>query len=110
MWRKRITAPRFRPIRLYAALINLAVVVGSHFGCTDGMTAYTETQVLHLFDQSLKEAAERLKGLTVCCVDQPAFAGLSGWVFEQTIHYCIRRELEARQLPHLVKDMVRLRP
>lgn len=30
--------------------------------------------------------------------NEPDFAGLRGWVFEQTIQYCLRRELKARKV------------
>ena len=60
------------------------------------MTIFDESAIRNLFDSSLKAAKTRLASLKICCSDEPDFQGLSGWVFEQTIHYCLRKELQAR--------------
>ncbi|MDA8240095.1 MAG: hypothetical protein M0Z67_06965 [Nitrospiraceae bacterium] len=53
----------------------------------------TEAEVRDRYHDALKEAARRLKELSVFCGRDPAFSGLSGWVFEKTIQKCIRDSL-----------------
>ena len=55
---------------------------------------YDETKVEKLFQKSLRDAKELLKGLRVHSGREPNFSGLSGWVYEQTILHCIRKELK----------------
>ena len=48
---------------------------------------------MHL--RNLKQAKDKLAELEVYCNKPPMFGGLSGWIFEQTIQTCLRKELEA---------------
>jgi hypothetical protein len=73
------------------------------------MSIYTESQVNKLFDSNYSSVVHKLEELTVYCGTEPAFGQLTGWVYEQTIQYCIRRELEARKVKAYIKEHVSLR-
>jgi hypothetical protein len=57
---------------------------------------YDECAVEILFQKSLLDAKEALRGLRVHSGREPSFSGLSGWVYEQTIRYCILNELKEK--------------
>ena len=61
-----------------------------------------------LFDSSLRDAKACLASLKVCSSDEPKFNGLDGWLFEQTIQYCLRKELKARGRQPEIKEQVNL--
>jgi hypothetical protein len=44
----------------------------------------------------------------VFCGREPNFAGLSGWVFEQTVQYCIRKELKDEEIEAKIVEQVSL--
>jgi hypothetical protein len=69
---------------------------------------FDEKSVKQLFMSALKDAEERLLSLKVCCCDKPSFHGLSGWVFEQTIQHCLRKELKAMGIETEIKEQVSL--
>src|SRR5689334_19076052 len=55
---------------------------------------YDETKVEKVYQKSLRDAKELLRELRVHSGREPNFSGLSGWVYEQTIQHCIRKELK----------------
>ena len=57
----------------------------------------TGADVEERFHSAFQDATRCLKGLTVFCGQDPAFGGLSGWVFEKTIQKCIRESLASRR-------------
>ena len=59
---------------------------------------YDETTVNDFYEKNLEEAKCLLKSLPCCCGVHPAFSGLTGWVFEQTIQHCIQKELKELKL------------
>ena len=59
------------------------------------MTQFSGRSVWALYESSLRQAKANLAGLKVHSGVQPRFAGLNGWVLEQTIQHCIRREMKA---------------
>jgi hypothetical protein len=73
------------------------------------MTVYTERQIERLFDSSYERAVRALTRLPVYCGTKPAFGQLTGWVYEQTIQHCIRRELKAHKIKAEFTEHVRLR-
>jgi len=72
------------------------------------MTRFDENAILTLFESSLKQAKANLADLKVYCGKEPGFAGLSGWVFEQTIQHCLRQELEAHGAAPTITEQVSL--
>jgi hypothetical protein len=56
---------------------------------------FTESRVIERFEAALAEAERRLASLDVAQGRRPTAMGLSGWVFEQTVRYCLGRELDA---------------
>lgn len=47
------------------------------------------------YESNLKIAKAALASLEFCCSEEPSFQGLSGWVFEQTVQDCLRKQLNA---------------
>lgn len=73
-----------------------------------GKMIYDESSVNDFYENNLEEAKIILKSLPFCCGEQPAFSGLTGWVFEQSIQYCIRQELKEMKLEAEIKEQVSL--
>lgn len=59
------------------------------------MTYYDSTTIDNLYNHNLSLAIQSLLKLDVFCGQSPKISGLNGWVFEQTIQFCLRKELEA---------------
>ncbi len=55
---------------------------------------FDEYEIAELFNSNLSEAKELLSSLDIFCGNDINIKGLNGWVFEQTVQYCIRKELE----------------
>ena len=54
-------------------------------------------KIWEIYERNLQRARDGLAELEVYCKNRdPQFAGLGGWVFEQTIQFCLQKELEAR--------------
>ncbi len=66
------------------------------------MALYNDALIQTLHQANLKDAQARLSGLEVFCGCPAAFGGLNGWVFEQTIQFCLRIEkrIEKRDASH----------
>ncbi|MDP3773659.1 MAG: hypothetical protein Q8Q85_05265 [Gemmatimonadales bacterium] len=72
------------------------------------MTRLDQDDVWSLYASSLKRAKEKLAELSVFSGKEPHFSGLSGWVFEQTVQHCIRKELKAKRVRAEVTEQVSL--
>jgi len=72
------------------------------------MNIFNTDDIERLHQSSLDQARSKLKEVEVYCGDEPSFAGLNGWVFEQTIRYCVTRELEANGANLEIKEQVSL--
>jgi hypothetical protein len=72
------------------------------------MTIFNAKRINDLADGKLALARKRLAGLPVCCGHAPNIAGLHGWVFEQTIQHCLRKELEAKGHSPTFREQVRM--
>src|ERR1035441_3641090 len=70
--------------------------------------SFTETAIVALYEESLTEAEGRLSLLAVAEGRRPSARGLNGWVFEQTIRYCLSQELTAVGLYPSVQEQVPL--
>lgn len=64
--------------------------------------------VLDLVERNLRIARKRLTELPVYCGNEPTFGELHGWVFEQTVQWCLLRELAALGLKPKVEEQVKL--
>lgn len=73
------------------------------------MTIYDKDQIDELYESNLTVAKQKLSEIKVFCGTEPSFSGLNGWVFEQTIQYCLRKELEARKVRAEIKEQVKLK-
>ena len=62
------------------------------------MSKINEKIIQRLFSHNLKTAQAKLAELKFCSVLNPNFQGLNGWVFEQTIQDCIRKELRVLKI------------
>ena len=69
---------------------------------------YTEHAIVKLYEKSLAEAEAKLASLAVAEGRTPGARGLSGWVFEKTIRYCLVQELRALGLTPDVSEQVPL--
>ncbi len=56
---------------------------------------FNEAKIWQTYKQNLQQAKDKLAELEVFCNHAPRFAGLGGWIFEQTIQFCLRKELES---------------
>ena len=72
------------------------------------LTLYASEEVDALYLRSLSQAKKALSRLTVCSENELKSKGLSGWVFEQTIQFCLRKELTHLGLKPEVEEQVKL--
>ena len=73
------------------------------------MLAYTEDQIKELYLSSLQAAKRNLRRLPVYCGNEPNFLGLNGWIFEQTIQHCVRKEFAARKIAVEIIEQAKLK-
>ena len=69
---------------------------------------FTEDEIIKIYKESLDAAEERLSSLAVAEGRKPSLRGLNGWAFEQTIRYCLLKEMEAVGLHPEMEDQVPL--
>lgn len=69
---------------------------------------YAADTIAELARQSLKLAKERLSGVPVHCGREPRIPGLHGWVFEQTVQFCLLEELAVRGIIPEVEEQSKL--
>ena len=69
---------------------------------------YDEQTIIELFERNLDQARVLLDGLEVCSGRKHGFSGLSGWVFERTIQYCIGIELDHLNVAYEIHEQVSL--
>jgi hypothetical protein len=69
---------------------------------------YDETTIDGLYHENLFAAQNLLASLRVAEGRQPSTKGLNGWVYEQTIRYCLREELKASGIVPAIEEQVPL--
>lgn len=69
---------------------------------------YDENEVDKLYQENLSAAQNLLASLPVAEGRQPTTKGLNGWVYEQTIRYCLYEELKGLGLTPTIKEQVPL--
>jgi hypothetical protein len=72
------------------------------------MAKFDEKSIHRLFNLNLKNAKAKLASLKYCSRSVPSFQGLSGWVFEQTVQDCLRKELRALRIQAAIREQVSL--
>jgi hypothetical protein len=65
---------------------------------------YDEATISELYQRNLDCAKTLLRKLEVFCGNDCEVGGLSGWVFEQTIQYCLQKELKAQGIQQSIRE------
>src|ERR1700685_87636 len=69
---------------------------------------FTARKIWTLYERNYDLAIEKLQTIPVCCSNEPKFKWLTGWIFEQTIQYCIRKELQVARIKRPISEQVSL--
>jgi hypothetical protein len=69
---------------------------------------FNERTIEKLFQESLIAARSLLAALPVAEGREPNLTGLNGWIYEQTIRYCLCQELITLGLSPIIKEQVPL--
>jgi hypothetical protein len=69
---------------------------------------YDEETIEKLYQKNLNITHKRLASVPIAEGREPNIKGLNGWVYEQTIRYCILQELESIGLTPIVNEQVTL--
>lgn len=67
---------------------------------------YNENTIQRVYEANFREIQRQLQNLPVYCGGEPNFRGLAGWIFEQTIQHCLRRELEEMNLDVEIEEQI----
>jgi hypothetical protein len=69
---------------------------------------FDEHEVEKLYQENLSAARQRLASLPVAEGRKPTTKALSGWVYEQTIRYCLSQELAVSGILPIIREQVPL--
>ena len=69
---------------------------------------YDKDTVENLYKENLSDAQQRLASLPVAEGREPTTKGLNGWVYEQTIRYCLSQELTALGISSTIEEQKKL--
>lgn len=69
---------------------------------------FSGLSVLDLVEKNLRIARKKLAELPVYCGNEPTFGDLHGWVFEQTVQWCLLHELATFGLKPEIEEQVKL--
>jgi len=69
---------------------------------------YDKDKIENLYQENLSAARQLLTSLPVAEGREPTTKGLNGWVYEQTIRYCLSQELTALGIFPVIKEQVPL--
>ena len=71
---------------------------------------FNEDKIEKLFQKNKDLALEQLKDLAIYCDNSNniIIPGLNGWLYEQTIQYCIRKELKNKGLKATIVEQAKL--
>jgi predicted RNA binding protein with dsRBD fold (UPF0201 family) len=72
------------------------------------MSLFNESQIKDLYESNLEKAKQLLSTLEVYCGKEIKLNGLNGWIFEQTIRYCIQKELKNQHISLQISEQVSL--
>jgi len=68
------------------------------------ISVFNEASVIAVFERNLEAAKRKLSELEICGDSTCNFRGLTGWIFERTIHYCLIKEFEALALTMSIQE------
>lgn len=71
-------------------------------------TVFTREKIWAMYHRNVGRASKRLTEIPAYCGQRPTFRGLSGWVFEQVIQHCIRKELQTVGINATYSEQYRL--
>ena len=71
-------------------------------------TKYNEQMIEEIYNKNLEDAYALLSHLQVAEGREPNINGLRGWVYEQTIHYCLKQELKLHGLSPKIEEQMTL--
>lgn len=69
---------------------------------------YNERTVEEIYNENLKAARRMLASLPIAERREPNTKGLNGWIYEQTIRYCLSQELITLGFTPTIKEQVTL--
>jgi len=69
---------------------------------------YTPEMIVEITERNLRLARRKLAELPIHCGRVPAISGLHGWVYEQTIQFCLLKELAALRVKPEVDEQIKL--
>lgn len=69
---------------------------------------YDENKIEKLYQENLSAARQLLASLPIAEGRQPTTKGLTGWIYEQTIRYCLSEELTALGISPNITEQVSL--
>jgi len=68
---------------------------------------YNSSSVLQEYENNLNDANKAMKSLSFYCSDSKV-NGFTGWVFEETIHCCLREELNYHNRNAIITEQFKL--
>ncbi|MCU0414564.1 MAG: hypothetical protein MUE91_09220, partial [Ignavibacteriaceae bacterium] len=69
---------------------------------------YNEDNIFEMYEHNIFETKNKLEELSFYCQKEIKFKGLTGWVFEQTIHKCISEELIKLNKKYIIDEQFKL--
>ena len=69
---------------------------------------FDHCSIWELYERNLEEAKNKLAELEVFSGFAPQFTGLGGWVFEQTIQFCLKEELKSLGISATFQEQISL--
>jgi hypothetical protein len=70
---------------------------------------FTEKNIEEKYQKNLKRACSLLTGLEIAEGREPETNGLKGWIYEQTIRYCLSQELASLGKKPEISEQVKLK-
>jgi hypothetical protein len=70
---------------------------------------FTEEEIDSLFVENLQRATSVLSSLPVAAGRKPTFQGLNGWLYEQTIRFCLEEELRLLDITLPISEQFQLK-
>jgi hypothetical protein len=69
---------------------------------------YDENEIEKIYQENLTSARDLLATLPIAEGRHPVIKGLNGWVFEQTIRYCLCQQLKEFGITPNIEEQVKL--
>ena len=72
------------------------------------MSISDEAKIRKIYSENLRTAKQKLAEVPVCAGNDPDFTGLRGWIYEQSIQFCIKRELNSENITADIEEQFKL--